>query len=223
MPQRKNRKARDRLVVDEAGSPERDRDDVRVRIVNAAAEVLFEHGTDGFSMRRLGRHLGTTAMMPYRHFASKEAVFVEVRRLVFDRFADHLEAAVKKGKTAEERFLAICKGYLDFGSARHVEYSLIFDRWDEASYDAVLSADGPDALSMTRSWSLLLECVAELRGAGRDDRATAMYAHLTWIGLHGLVDLAYSRKLGFGMNHDELGAALAEDFMSRIVASANDH
>mgnify|MGYP003700520545 CR=1 FL=1 len=189
--------------------PDRTRNDKanqhpRERVIEAAIQVVGEVGVEGFTMRALGENLGVTQMMPYRHFRSKETLFVEIERQVSDRFGAYLEECANSGRTPETRLRRLCVGYIKYGCEAPADYEIIFNKWSDSAYKAVLEVDGPDALKMTRSWSAMLDAVADLRQAGRTDRKVRVASHILWESLHGLVNLHLSKKLGFGFSILEL-------------------
>jgi AcrR family transcriptional regulator len=190
----------------------------RERIVAAAIEVIAETGMDGFSMRALGQRLGVTQMMPYRHFNSKDALFVEIKRLVFDRFGAYLDECANAGATPDMRLRKLCLGYVKYGCEAPADYDLIFGRWSSSVYRAVLEADGIQSLNMTQSWSAMLDAVAALRGSTRDDPDVDIASHIVWESLHGLVNLHLSKKLGFGRKIDELLGPVVQSLVA-IAAS----
>ena len=192
----------------------------RERIVSAALEVVGETGIEGFSMRALGDRLGTTQMMPYRHFASKDELFVEIKRLVFDRFGAYLDECANSGRTPEMRLRNLCLGYVKFGCEAPADYELIFYRWSASAYAAVLAADGIESLNMTRSWSAMLDAVAALRGGGREDHEVVVASHILWEALHGLVNLHLAKKLGFGLSVFDLCNPIVENLL-QIASTEN--
>jgi AcrR family transcriptional regulator len=181
--------------------------------VKAAVEVVAESGLEGFSMRALGDRLGATQMMPYRHFASKDALFVEIKRLVFDRFGAYLDECASSGRTPETRLRRHCLGYIKFGCEASADYELIFGRWSRSAYVAVLAADGVRSLNMTRAWSAALDIVAALRDTTREDRDVIVACHTVWGALHGLVSLHLARKLGFGPTIQEIAPSVIENLL----------
>lgn len=185
----------------------------RQKILSAAIGLVAEAGFSDFSMRALGDRLGVTPMMPYRHFSSKEALFVEIRRVVFDRFGEHLELCAQGGRTPESKLRRLCYGYLCYGCKAPDDYELIFGRWNSSDYRAVLEADGENSLHMTRSWMAMLVAVANLREAATHDSKVVYVSHLLWESLHGLVGLHLSKKLGFGVSLEDLAGFVVENLM----------
>jgi AcrR family transcriptional regulator len=192
----------------------------RERIITAGVEIIVETGMEGFSMRVLGQRLGVTQMMPYRHFASKDVLFVEIKRLVFDRFDACLDECASEGAMPEMRLRKLCLGYVRFGCEAPADYELIFGRWSSSIYRAVLEADGIESLNMTRIWSAMLNAVAALRGSTADDADVDVASHVVWEALHGLVNLNLAKKLGFGKAVAELVEPVVENLIS-IAATPN--
>lgn len=192
----------------------------RQKILSAAIEIIAQTGFEGFSMRALGDRLGVTQMMPYRHFASKEDLFIEIKRLVFDRFGEHLEESAKGGRTPESKLRRLCLGYIRFGCEAPADYQLIFNRWNESIYHAVLKADGRESLTMTRSWMAMLVAVANMRKSTPHDPDVVYVSHLLWEALHGLVSLHVSKKLGFGLTIEDLTEFVVENLM-KIASEEN--
>lgn len=176
----------------------------RERVCLAAMRLYAEGGLGAVTMRTIGRELGVSSMMPYRHFASKDEIFVEIRARVFDNFADYLEAAVRNGSNPLQRFVAYCYAYAEFAREAPRDYRFIFDRWPKAQYDIVLQQEGKQAFSRTRAFDLQLKVTADLLDKSITSRYVVESAHIIWQSLHGLVSLHTAKKLGFGLSLDDL-------------------
>jgi len=195
-------------------SPQRTKENGRVRVLDAAIALYAEGGAGNVTMRAIGDRLGVSNMMPYRHFASKEDLFVEMRRLVFDSFGQYLEACAERGRTPEGRFRYMAHGYIRYGQQAGEDYRFIFDLWPTAGYHAVLAIDGASVLSETRSWRVLIGSVSELLGKPQSHRDVVVRSHLVWQGLHGLVSLHLAKKLGFGLASMDLARPTVEALLS---------
>jgi hypothetical protein len=66
---------------------------------------------------------------------------------------------------------------------------------------------------MTRSWSAMLDAVAAMRGASRDDRDVIVASHILWESLHGLVSVHLNKKLGFGLTVHDLAPSVVEGLL----------
>ncbi|MFZ1996039.1 MAG: helix-turn-helix domain-containing protein, partial [Solirubrobacteraceae bacterium] len=78
----------------------------RERLLAAARELIEEGGYGGASVLAIAERAGVAAGTLYRHFASKEELFVEVFRSVCAREERAMRAAgdqLPAGATAQER------------------------------------------------------------------------------------------------------------------------
>ncbi len=52
--------------------------EVKEACVQAAREVIAEHGVEGLSMRDVSRRLAISHQAPYRHFPSRDHLLAEI-------------------------------------------------------------------------------------------------------------------------------------------------
>lgn len=109
---------------------ERVRAMMRDEILEAARNIVQEHGFEGLAMRALGREVGVTAPTLYDYFPSKEAVvkalFLQGIALLHESF-DKAEVTAAPGA---ERLQALFNAYREFGVAHPDLYQLMFGRID---------------------------------------------------------------------------------------------
>jgi AcrR family transcriptional regulator len=133
----------------------------RERLLRAARELIEEDGYGGASVVAIAERAGVASGTLYRHFASKEEMFVEVFRSVCDREVEAMRAAAD----------AMPEG------ASHV------DRLEE-----VLATFAKRALRRPRlAWALIAEPVDPLVDAERL-AYRARYSELTAQALQGGID-----------------------------------
>jgi TetR/AcrR family transcriptional repressor of nem operon len=87
------------------------------RIINAAARSFREHGSEGQGVARLMKDVGLTHGGFYRHFESKEDLYVDAIARGFQEAADGMVAAAAKAPQGEQ-LRAIIDRYL---SLEHLE------------------------------------------------------------------------------------------------------
>ena len=87
------------------------------RIIDAAARSFREHGSEGQGVARLMKDLGLTHGGFYRHFESKEELFVQAVARGFQESADRMLAAAAKAPPGQQP-RAIIEHYL---SLEHLE------------------------------------------------------------------------------------------------------
>lgn len=97
-------------------------------LLEAARQLLEQHGPEGFSLTEAARLAGVSAAAPYRHFRDREALLSEVARTGFDRFAGQLEEAWDEGRPSPiKAFANVGRAYLAFARAEPASYSAMFE------------------------------------------------------------------------------------------------
>lgn len=179
-------------------------DSTRERIVLTAMHLYATGGLEQVSMRAIGTALAVSQMAAYRHFKSKDDLFAEIRRRVFDGFASYLECAVESGSTPALRLIRYTYAYVEFGRQAPADYKFIFDLWPREQYQMVVRQEGSGVLARNRAFNEQLKVVAEMLDADPESVEVQEKAHIMWHSLHGLVSLHTSKKLGFGFSLDDL-------------------
>lgn len=87
------------------------------RIIDAAARSFREHGSEGQGVARLMKEVGLTHGGFYRHFESKEDLYVDAISRAFQEVADKMIAAAAKAPQGKQLH-AIIERYL---SLEHLE------------------------------------------------------------------------------------------------------
>src|SRR3954467_8434261 len=70
-------------AVATVGAPVRQRmrgDDRRHQLLDAAAQIIVDHGASAMSMERLASEAGVSKALPYKHFDNSEAVLAALYR-----------------------------------------------------------------------------------------------------------------------------------------------
>lgn len=179
--------------------------------------LYAQGGLEQVTMRTIGQELGVSTMMPYRHFASKDEIFVEIRSRVFDNFADYLEAATQGPPTPVLRFVNYCYAYIAFAVGAPRDYQFIFERWPKKQYELVVQREGKLALTKSRAFDVQLSVTSELLGKPASHRQVVEQAHIVWLTLHGLVSLHTAKKLGFGATVDDLIKPVIKSLLGNIT------
>lgn len=176
---------------------ERERRELRQKILDAARELFVEHGYDNVSMRTIAKRIEYSPTAIYFHFKDKDALFQELCA------TDFLTLAKAFGRIARiadpvERLRAAGRAYAEFAVEYPHHYRLMF----------MTPAPGPrldpeDEVWVRRgnpeedAYFFLKQTVDEGIRAGRFrpelDDAEAL-AQLVWAGVHGVVSLRIAKS-----------------------------
>ena len=179
---------------------QKDIDDFRERLCDAAEHLFAERGAEGVTMRELAAAVGVSPMTPYRYFKDKDAILAAVRARAFDRHAEALEAA---STAPAERAGALSHAYIRFAEENPEAYKLMFDvRHPSAGdYPELVRASARSYRTMTLQLS---DEIAAGRLSGDPQEIGRMY----WAALHGPLMLEMSglldRKSTRALIHDLL-------------------
>lgn len=160
------------------------REATRAEILEAAQELMREHGVAGLSLRDLGQKVGMRAQSLYSYFDSKDAIY---DALFAEGFRQYLEIRRAIPRTGDPRadFRVVCRSYFDFCLEDPARYQLLFQRTIPGFQPSPESyAPSVEGLEITRQ--LLVE-------AGGDDPGDLdLFTGL----MTGLIDQQISNDLG---------------------------
>lgn len=153
---------------------------LRAALVDAGYALITECGIKGFSLIDCCRRAGVSKAAPYRHFANKEALLVDIAIAGFDRFRALVAEAVGDAGP-EEALRRIARRYVRFAQ-EHPAYvmAMFASELDRTQHPALEQA----ARGMFREvGATIVRC--QRTGLLPDD--DAIYRSLTlWLPVHGL-------------------------------------
>jgi AcrR family transcriptional regulator len=192
--------------------------DARNAICHAAVTLFQAGGVDAVNMRDIGKQLGTSPMMAYRYFPSKDHLLMELRIRAFSRFTQSLARWRRRARHPREALGLVCGAYLVFAYANPHDYRLMFDMWAFESPETMKAEFGEKVRRQSASW-------LEIQAAIRDYLAADAGADLgeatdiVWGSLHGMCSLHLARKLVFGRSLRQL----ARPAIAAILAGVRIH
>lgn len=182
-------------------------------VLDAASRLLSEEGPAALSMRRVAAEAGTSTMVLYSRFGSRDGLVEQLLVEGFTRFADRLGEVNEPSALGHLRALGLA--YRRFARENPTYYRLM---WSSAPAPCDDPAEAPPPFHRVgqRAFGALLHAVtrvlAELDRPARDVEPLAL---AVWSTVHGFVslelagqipapqaDAAYEQTLGF------VGAAL---------------
>ncbi len=174
---------------------EREKSEVRDKILDAARELFISEGYEGVSMRSVAEKIEYSATAIYAYFADKEELFRELCYEDFGRLAEVFTSAALPSDPVEKlRFIG--KTYADFGFQFPNHYKLMFmtahphAELDERDQE-IRGNPESDAYAFLRL--TVVEALAS--GCFRDEvNNPDLIAQTLWAGIHGVISLNIAKS-----------------------------
>lgn len=97
-------------------------------LIEATLELVEELGPQAFTLAEAAKRAQVSAAAPYRHFRSKNDLFVEIAQQGFETFADLMEYAYETAQVSPlSAFEATGRAYLAFARRYPGHYILMFE------------------------------------------------------------------------------------------------
>ena len=166
---------------------EREKSQLRQRILDAALEIITKEGFAALSMRKLAERIEYSAASIYLYFESREHLAQELSESGFHDLLALLSAAVE-APDAAVALHATAQAYVKYGLENPAMYRLIF-MGDSDFMKAAFGKQSEDSAGR-RTYALLIELAARLQAKAVMRQATKVeLAELIWTTLHGIVSL----------------------------------
>lgn len=178
--------------------------EARNAICDAAFTLFQQGGVDAINMRDIGKLLGTSQMMAYRYFPSKDHLLMELRIRAFARFTRSLARWRRRARSAEFALPLTCGAYLTFAYLNPHDYRLMFDMWAFESPETMKKEFGEKVRRQSASWLELQAAVGQYLGGEVGTIELGEPTDIVWSTLHGLASLHLARKLVFGRGLKQL-------------------
>ncbi len=169
---------------------EREREEIRTRILDAARELFANEGVDSVTMRRIADRIEYSPTAIYFHFKDKDALLAELCDCDFQQFA-HGFAEIAKIEDPVERLRAAGHAYVRFGLENPSHYRLMF----MTPKDTIGNLENKGN-PQEDAYAFLQGIVADLiaQGKTRDGlNDVDLIAQTIWGGIHGIVALEIAK------------------------------
>jgi AcrR family transcriptional regulator len=171
---------------------EREKQELRRKILDTARQMFVTEGYDAVSMRRIAQKIEYSPTAIYLHFKDKEALFAELCSTDFRRLAQTFQT-IAEIRDPVERLRGIGQTYLGFALEYPNHYRLMFMTPHPANHI-------PDDISKGNpeedAYALLKLTVEEALKAGRfrsDIKSADLVAQTLWAGVHGVASLQIAK------------------------------
>lgn len=173
---------------------EREKTELREKILNAARELFLSEGYDGVSMRKVAEKIEYSPTAIYLYFADKEELFHELCQEDFARLASIFQ---ERGVSSDplERIRQIGHLYVEFGVKFPNHYRLMFMTPHPSSglHESDLQRKGNPELD---AYAFLNQTVQEaiLAGSFREGLTDPdLISQTLWAAIHGVISLGIAK------------------------------
>ena len=171
---------------------EREKHEMREKILDAARELFIKEGYDGVSMRKVASRIEYSPTAIYVHFADKEQLFLELCHLDFRRLAASV-VKLAEIKNPVQRIRRIGYAYMEFGAKNPNHYRMMFMTPHPSVPNTVKGKGNPEE----DAYAFLRESVTEAIDAGvfRPELQDAdLIAQTLWASVHGVISLQIAKS-----------------------------
>jgi AcrR family transcriptional regulator len=175
--------------VREASSERREREkqELRQAILDAAQELFLSQGYAGLSMRLVAEKIGYTPTTIYLYFNDKDDLLFAVMDQAYDRFTSDLERAYATPADPLTRLRNLAHTYIRFALQQKEAYQLIFLQRPDFLLQWKAGTRQPRAASL----AFLKAAITEAQQAGVIQTGDVdLQSDVFWASIHGAASLA---------------------------------
>ncbi|HET9169911.1 MAG TPA: TetR/AcrR family transcriptional regulator [Actinospica sp.] len=171
---------------------------VSERLLDAAAQVLVEHGLAELTVRRVAERAGTSTMGVYSRYGGRVGILEALYRRLFGELTTALSAVPATADPVAD-VLALAAAYRNFALAAPQRYAFLFaDPLPEFTPEPQLRAD-----TVQDAFAPLMDAVRRASGADTDEAAATdapglavtRASYCLWCVMHGLIGLEFTDVL----------------------------
>ncbi|HEX9985629.1 MAG TPA: TetR/AcrR family transcriptional regulator [Thermoanaerobaculia bacterium] len=166
---------------------EREREEIRGKILDAARELFASEGYEAVTMRRIADRIEYSATAIYFHFKDKEALLKELCEHDFAQLA-HQFTAMDALPDPLEKLRVTGLAYVQFGLQSPNHYRLMFMTPHPPIADTELRKGNPEEDAYAFLKEIVTQCIAQ--GKLRPELTDVdLVAQTMWAGVHGVISL----------------------------------
>lgn len=168
---------------------EREKQNLRRAIMDAARDLFLKQGYQNVSMRRIASQIGYSPTAIYLHFHDKDEILTALAEEGFELLLSYLKTA--RGKDATERLFDMCQRYLRFAQTHPHYYTIMF-----------LLEHNPMVVREDtfghRTYHFLRQIVVDCQASGlfKTGMDPDAVAHTIWAMVHGMASLRLAGRVG---------------------------
>jgi AcrR family transcriptional regulator len=186
--------------------------DLRSALIEAATNLVREHGSSGFSLREAARDVGVDPAACYRHFRDRNALLIAIAQRGFERLAARMKRATGavSGGSWDSRLIALGKVYVRFACEHPAEFRVMFGESGTHARDPRLRSPTVERTP----YEQLEDTIQGWSHAHGLDLDVTRAALTFWSGVHGVARLVVDGALALTPSET---TALAEEVARRLI------
>lgn len=197
----------------------REKEEMRSRILQAAAELFVDEGYESVSMRRIAERIEYSPSTIYLYFKDKADLCHQIVSDTFNLLSEALQSIVSLPMTTEERLRRCFRTYIEFGLAhpQHYVFSLNLPEPDLDPKQGFSEESMAEVMnSGMQAFDHLRQGLARSMEEGVIRRQPLeLCAQTTWAMLHGLTSLLITCKTFSWVDRD----LLIDNHIEQIIRS----
>ncbi|GIW77829.1 MAG: TetR family transcriptional regulator [Phycisphaerae bacterium] len=172
---------------------EREKEELRRKIMTAARKLFVEQGIENTSIRKIAEAIEYSPTVIYLHFPDKESLLQEICREDFAAL-HAAEASIGRIDDPVQKIRAIGMAYMKFGVEHPEQYQLMFMRRHAPPTADDLKERGDPTCD---GYAILEHAVQDALQQGRirpEYRDLSLICQTLWAGVHGTVAIEITMK-----------------------------
>ena len=167
------------------------REEIREMALEAAENIVVEHGLEGLSARKVATAIGYTVGTLYLVFENIDDLILQINARTLDRLYARLADAQVSAQDARDWLLRLGQVYIQFADEDPHRWSMIFEH---------RLAEGRDLPAwyqqkIERMFAIVEEALKPMADR-RPQREVSQAARVIWGSVHGICILALGDRLG---------------------------
>ncbi|MEM7370058.1 MAG: TetR/AcrR family transcriptional regulator [Bacteroidota bacterium] len=170
---------------------EREAQEMRTKIINAAMQMFVDKGFEETSIRQIAKSIEYSPAALYRYFANKDELFYAVHACVFDLLYDHLKT-VQNIEHPVHRLIEMGRMYLDFALKNQEYYELLFVQ--KSPMQTEITEDEWSCVMNTFGLlqNTVKDCIEQGYFSNTDLHTTTL---ICWSNMHGMITLYFRDRM----------------------------
>lgn len=198
---------------------EREKQELKRRILQAAGELFLKKGYEQTSMRNIAEKIEYSPTTIYLYYKDKDAIFHELHSEGFAILRDRVQVLAAVADPME-RLKAMGRIYMEFAMENQEMYSLMFIMKGPVE---VIEKKGEDWVEGQTTFDALKNVIDDCKKSGYfKGRDTEEMAFMIWASMHGMCALEISNRCKKVLSEDlrdgmmQKGLAILSDILDSV-------